>query len=132
MKKALIAYFTQGGTTAKIAKEISKGIFEKGFVVDFHKISDHLAPDVKEYDLVGFGSPVCIFRPPYNVMEYVEGLPNLEGLPFFVFMLHGTHPGTAGNIMRKALRRKGGCEVGYSRFKGADFCGISIAVPLKF
>jgi len=34
MKKALIAYFSQGGTTARIAKEISKGLCEKGYEVD--------------------------------------------------------------------------------------------------
>jgi flavodoxin/NAD-dependent dihydropyrimidine dehydrogenase PreA subunit len=121
MKKALVAYFSQGGTTAKIAKEISKGLHDKGYEADFHKITDHPSPDINQYDLIGVGSPVYICRPPFNVMRYVKNLPDLNGRPFFVFMLHGTHPGTAGNILRKAMERKGGREVGYSRFKGADF-----------
>ena len=36
-------------------------------------------------------------------------------------MLHGTHHGTAGNVLRKSVERKGGREVGYSCFRGADF-----------
>ena len=68
-----------------------------------------------------FSSAVYVFWPPFNVIEYVDNLPVLDGLPFFVFMLHGTHPGTAGNILRKRMEQKGGREAGYARFKGADF-----------
>lgn len=121
MKKALIAYFSQGGTTAKIAAEISSGLHDEDYLTDLYNITDDPSPDVEEYSLIGIGSPVYIFRPPFNVMAYVQSLPDLNGIPFFVFMLHGTHPGTAGNILRKALERKGGKEVGYSCFKGADY-----------
>ena len=121
MKKALIAYFSQGGTTDRISSEISNGLFAKGYETDFFKIANSPAPNVKEYDLIGIGSPVYIFRPPFNVVEYIKSLPNLDGLPFFVFLLYGTEPGTAGNIIRKKLERKGGREVGYARFRGADF-----------
>lgn len=121
MKKALIAYFSQGGTTARIAKEISKGLGDREYEVDLYSITDESNPDIKGYDLLGVGSPVYIYRPPFNVMDFVKQLPDLNGLPFFVFMLHGTHPGTAGNVLRKAIEKKGGREVGYSCFRGADF-----------
>lgn len=121
MKKGLIAYFSQGGTTEKIATEISKGLSDKGYVTDLYKITDESPPDVKQYDLIGIGSPVYIFRPPFNVLDYINDFPDLTGLPFFIFMLHGTHPGTAGNILRKRLEQKGGREVGYSLYRGADF-----------
>ncbi len=99
MKKALIAYFSQGGTTARIAKEISKGLGNREYEADLYSITDESIPDIKDYDLIGVGSPVYIFRPPFNVLEFVNQLPDLNGLPFFVFMLHGTHPGTAGNVL---------------------------------
>ena len=54
-------------------------------------------------------------------MEYVNSLPHLGGLPVFVFLLHGTHPGDAGNHVRKALLHKGAREAGYFRTFGADF-----------
>ena len=121
MKKALIAYFSQGGTTKKIATEIANGLSEAGYNADLYSITDDSSPDVSDYDLIGIGAPVYIYRPPFNVMAYVNELPNLNGLPFFVFMLHGTHPGTAGNVLRKRLEQKGGREVGYSLYRGADF-----------
>jgi NAD-dependent dihydropyrimidine dehydrogenase PreA subunit len=42
-------------------------------------------------------------------------------MTFFVFLLYGIHRGTTGNIIRRILRRKGGKEIGYTYFKGADF-----------
>lgn len=120
MKKALIAYFTQGGTTKKIAEKISQGLQSKKFHVDFYNIADDQPPSIVDYDIIGIGSPVYIFRPPFNVIDYLKGLPALNDLPFFVFLLHGAITGTAGNIIRKSLSRKGGKEIGYEKFKGAD------------
>jgi flavodoxin len=121
MKTALIVYFSQGGTTATVATAISKGLKDRGYDTDLYSITDDAPPNVAEYDLIGIGSPVYIYRPPFNVTAFVNDLPNLNGRPFFVFMLHGTHPGTAGNILRKHLEHKGGREVGYSLYRGADY-----------
>lgn len=121
MQKILIAYFTQGGSTIKIAKKISQGLQSKNHQVDFYNIVDNQPPNIKNYDIIGIGSPVYIFRPPFNVIDYLRGLPKLNDLPFFVFLLYGTKPGTAGNVIRKILSRKGGNEIGYEKFKGADY-----------
>jgi flavodoxin/ferredoxin len=121
MKKALIAYFSQGGTTLKIAQEISKGLQTKEYETDLYNITNGAPPDINQYDLIGIGTPVYIFRPPFNVMDYINSLPPLNGKPFFVFLLYGTLPGTAGNILRRALAQKGGKEVGFAKFKGADY-----------
>ncbi len=119
MKKALIAYFSQGGTTKTIAKKIAAGLSESDILADLHDITSPL-PDLKGYDLLGVGSPVYVFRPPFNVMEFIEQLPPLNGLPFFVFLMYGKVTGTAGNILRNALYQKGGREIGYSKYKGAN------------
>ncbi len=119
MKKALIAYFSQGGTTKTIAQKIADGLSESGILADLHDITSPL-PDLEGYDLLGVGSPVYVFRPPFNVMEFIELLPPLNNLPFFVFLMYGKVTGTAGNILRNALYQKGGSEIGYSKFKGAD------------
>jgi len=121
MAKVLMAYFSQGKTTKKIVKMVSNGLESMGFTVDIYNIADKMTPDIANYDLIGIGSPVYIFRPPFNVMEYVKGLPGLNGLPFFCFVLHGTLPGNAGNILRDTLSIKGGREIGFAKFKGADF-----------
>jgi flavodoxin/ferredoxin len=121
MPKALIAYFSQGGTTEAIAKKISDGLQDEKFQVDLHNIAESEPPDISGYDMIGIGSPVYIYRPPFNVSDYLNSLPELNDLPFFVFMLHGTLTGTAGSIIRKRLTRKGGKEIGYAKFKGADY-----------
>lgn len=121
MKKTLIAYFSQGNTTKAVAKNISTGIESKQFHVDLYNIADGDPPDIDGYDMIGIGSPVYIFRPPFNVLEYIKNLPELDGLPFFTFVLYGTKPGTAGDFLRNALSFKGGKEIGYAKFKGADF-----------
>lgn len=121
MPKALIIYFSQGKTTKKISNSISKGLATEGFIVDLYDITQDLPPEVTNYDMVGIGSPVYIFRPPFNVMAFLKNIPNLNGMPFFCFILHGTLPGVAGNIIREHLTLKGGKEIGYAKFKGADY-----------
>lgn len=121
MKKVLIAYFSQGGTTAKIAEQIKKGIMDKNCDVDLYNIQDGKPPDIKKYEIFGIGFPVYIFRPPFNVMDFIKTLPNLNGMPFFLFLLYGTKPGTAGNVVRKTLSEKGGKEVGYTGYMGEDY-----------
>jgi Flavodoxins len=121
MAKSLIVYFTQGGTTAQVAEAIASGLRSQKHQVDLHNMNDGKPPGLDGYDLLGIGLPVYIFRPPFKVMEYIHGLPELKGLPFFVFLLYGSLPGDAGNIVRRALTRKGGNEVGYFKARGADY-----------
>lgn len=121
MQKTLMAYFSQGGTTKKVADKIAHGLQSRQFLVDFHNIAVDPPVSIAGYDMIGIGSPVYIFRPPFNVLDFIKGLPVLNGLPYFVFLLYGTEAGTAGNIIRKTLSRKGGREIGYKKYKGRDF-----------
>jgi flavodoxin/ferredoxin len=121
MKKCLIVYFSQGGATARTAEAIAAGLGEKGHQVDLHNLNGGTPPGPEGYDSLGIGLPVYIFRPPFRVLDYLKGLPELEGLPFFVFLTYGTLPGSAGTVVRKALARKGGEEKGYFKARGADY-----------
>lgn len=78
-------------------------------------------PTAGGYDLIGLGSPVYMYRPPFNVLDYVQGLPDLKGLASFVFVLYGTYRGDTGTVLRHALTRKGAREVGYFHCRGADY-----------
>ena len=120
MPRALIVYFSQGGTTARVAESIATGLRSAEYEVDLHNIVDGSPPDPAGYDLLGVGSPTYYYRPPFNVTDYVLGLPDLSGLPAFIFVLHGTYPGDTGNALRQALAGKGAQEVGYFRSCGAD------------
>jgi len=121
MPNSLIVCFSQGGTTTRIAESITKGLRTAKYKVDLCDLKEAQHKDVSKYDLLGIGFPTYYFRPPFNVMDYVNSLSNLTGLPFFVFVLHGTHCGDSGNIIRHALVKKGAIEVGYFRCRGADY-----------
>ena len=121
MKKVLIVYFSQGGSTAKIATQIAQGIKDNNYGVDLYNIQDGKPPDINQYEILGIGFPVYIFRPPFIVMDYIKTLPNLKGKPFFVFCLYGSYPGAAGSAVRRTLSKKGGKEVGYTRYRGEDY-----------
>lgn len=95
MKKVLIAYFSQGGTTAKIATKITQGIKNNNYDADLYNIQDGKPPDIKQYAILGVGFPVYAYQPPFIVTDYIKTLPDLNGMPFFIFLLYGADPGTA-------------------------------------
>jgi len=121
MKKALIMYFSQGGSTKKTGEAVGRGLENSGYRVDYHDIAGKERPDVTGYDLIGVGSPVYIYRTPFNVMKVLKGLPPLKGKPFFVYIMYGTLPGSAANSIRKLLVSKGGVDRGLEKFMGADY-----------
>jgi menaquinone-dependent protoporphyrinogen IX oxidase len=103
MKKALIAYFSQGGTTRSVSEQILKGLNDEQIQVDLYDIAEGPLFDINSYDMIGIGSPVYIYRPPFKVIEFIKSLPDLDGLPFFTFVLYGTRPGRTGNVLRNLL-----------------------------
>jgi flavodoxin/NAD-dependent dihydropyrimidine dehydrogenase PreA subunit len=121
IRKVLIATFSQTGNTIRIAEEISKGLHSMGCEVDYHSINGKQLPDMRDFDIIGIGTPVYFFRPPFIVSDFVNSLPDLKGKSFFVFTLYGTLPGDAGNYIRRKLRKKHGRDIGYFRCHGADY-----------
>ena len=121
MSKSLIVYFSQGGTTARVAESIATGLRAAEWQADLCNMKDEQPPEARGYDLIGIGSPVYSYRPPFNMMDYVKSLPDLKGLASFVFVLHGTYRGDTGTTIRHMLARKGAREVGYFHCRGADY-----------
>ncbi len=121
MPRCLVLYYSQGGTTAQVAESIATELRAAAYQVDLYNMIDGPPPDLEGYDLLGIGAPVYYFRMPFTVMDCVNSLPNLAGLPTFVFLLYGTYRGNAGNLLRHALADKGAREVGYFCCLGADY-----------
>ncbi|MGC1455505.1 MAG: EFR1 family ferrodoxin [Nitrospirota bacterium] len=121
MSRCLIVFFSQGGTTSRIAASIAEGLRAGNHEVDLHNLKEGPPPDPGPYDLLGIGTPAYYFRPPFMVSDYLDSLPDLSGKPVFAFVLHGSLCGDAGNRVRRALARKGGRETGYARYHGADY-----------
>lgn len=118
MKKILIAYFSPGGTTERIAGEVERGLKAGRYSVDLVKITGSNTADISGYDAVGIGFPVYVYRVPFAVTDFIKRLPALNGKPFFVFMLCGSIPGKSGTDARKMLLKKGGREIGFTKYKG--------------
>lgn len=120
MAKCLIVYFSQSGTTHKVALEIAEGLKSGGYQVDLCNMRDQIPPSVEGYDLLGIGSPSYYFQPPFCVSEYVQRLPALNGKPAFVFVTYGSFFVITGNVIRQGLIKAGAKEIGYFKCKGAD------------
>jgi flavodoxin/NAD-dependent dihydropyrimidine dehydrogenase PreA subunit len=120
MTRALVVYFSQGGTTGRIAEGVATGLRARGHHVELHDLAKGgPPPDPRAYDVLGIGSPAHYYRPAIAVSDYLATLPDLSGKPVFTFILHAVYPGDAGNLVRDALALRGGQEVGYARFLGA-------------
>ena len=118
VSKGLIVYFSQGGSNARVADAIATALGGAGYQIDLWNLRDGQPPDVRGYQLLGIGSPVYYFHLPVNVQHYVEHLPNLNGIPAFLFIVHGTHRIDTANWLRRMLARKGAREVGYFHCHG--------------
>ncbi len=116
--RSLIVYFSQGGTTARVAEAIAAGLRGVGYQVDLWNLKNGRPPDPRDYQLFGIGSPVYYFHVPLNVAYYVKHLPRLDGIHGFAFIVHGTHRIDTANWVRRRLARKGLQEVGYFHCRG--------------
>jgi flavodoxin/NAD-dependent dihydropyrimidine dehydrogenase PreA subunit len=120
MPKALIVFYSLTRTTAQVAERIAAGLNSNGMQVELCNLRDERAPAAAGYDLLGIGTPTYYYRPPFNVMDYLEQLPDLAGKPAFAFTLYGSYRGDCGNLVRQVLNRKGAGELGYFHCRGAD------------
>ncbi|MGV9169575.1 MAG: EFR1 family ferrodoxin [Promethearchaeia archaeon] len=121
MVNCQIIYFSQMGSTAKIANVISENLREQGWSVDTTNLAKE-SPSrlVRDYDVLGIGTPTFFFHASSLMTEYVQSLPTLNGMPFFVFALYSIHVGDTGNDIRKKLSEKGGRDIGYLKSQGTN------------
>jgi flavodoxin/NAD-dependent dihydropyrimidine dehydrogenase PreA subunit len=121
MIKALIATFSQTGSTEKVSEQIAKGLRSAGWEIDHFSIGSNDVPDLKIYDVIGIGSPTYYYRPPFIVRDFIQSLKKLSQTSSFVFILYGTHLGNCGNWIRNQLNVRGSKDLGYFYCAGADY-----------
>ena len=120
MTKTLIVYFSQAGSTRKVAHAIAEGLRSQDHHVDLHHLPAGPPPALDGYDALGIGFPVYFWRPPFPVGDYLDALPHLDDLPCFVFVQSAGLEGNAAAMARRTLAGKGGREAGVFRAMGAD------------
>ncbi|WP_300672454.1 EFR1 family ferrodoxin [Desulfoluna sp.] len=120
MTSAALCYFSQTGTTRTIAEHIAEGLTRSGVSPALYPMDETDPETLLAHDIIGIGLPVYMFRPPFNVLDFVQNLPDLSGKSFFVFVLFGSHPGSTAAIIRTLLAKKGGRDLGFHYSRGAD------------
>lgn len=121
MPRCLMVYYSQSGTTGKVAEHISKGLKAAGYDVDLCNLDKEKAPDTSQYDLLGIGSPVYFFNPVSNIRRYINSLPQLNGIPAFVFGAYGTDYGKTPDKLAQLLASKGAKNAGWCYCRNANF-----------
>jgi flavodoxin/ferredoxin len=111
--KTLIIQFSQTGFTRKVAEQIRDGIAEVTGQCDLKSLREVRPDSLAEYDLVGLGCPVFYYQEPFNVRDFMQGLPELKDRQWFIFCTHGSVMGYTLVSMAEALKRKGILVVGY-------------------
>ncbi len=103
----LIIYFSQTGGTEKIAKMIQKGIINSGNTCEFVKIKNVNINNLKNFDLIGLGTPTFYFREPVNVHNFIQNIEKVDGKHCFIFCTHGSIIGNTFYYMNESLAEKG-------------------------
>jgi flavodoxin/ferredoxin len=120
--KSIVIYYSQTGSTKKIAQAIHTGMSESAEQCDIARLQDVDTEDLIKYDLIGLGSPVWHRREPANVLEFIEFTMNsLEGKHSFAFCTHGLFPGRFLARVVPIMTQRGLIVVGWSNWYGSVF-----------
>jgi len=119
--KVLIIYFSQTGNTKKIAKKIQEGIIESGNECEIVNILKINLEQIKNFDLIGFGTPTFFYREPINIKRFLQNLEDIIGKHCFLFCTHGSQIGNTFYYMKEELVSKGYNVIGtYDTYSNAS------------
>ena len=103
--KSIVIYFSQTGNTEKVGKAIAAGIEEVTGQCDVSEIRRVSPLGLKDYDLIGIGSPV-FGQCPDNVLEFGRQLKFVGGKHAFTFCTHGTSPKRFSRLRAEFTNRR--------------------------
>ncbi|MHA1132038.1 MAG: EFR1 family ferrodoxin, partial [Candidatus Helarchaeota archaeon] len=123
-----IFYFSQQGSTKRIAEMIGAGLTEGDNrctlfrLTKLHKDLELISQiNFKRFALIGFGTPVYYFYPPNHLFEIFKALPKLDHAKGFLFCTSGGNPGATLFKIKQALQHTGLKIIdGYDRWRGLD------------
>lgn len=118
--KAVVAYGSSRGTTARVAEVIANGMTEGGVAAVAISV-EYLTPSrAASADILGIGSPVHFYRESRYVTNFLSTLPRLESKRAFVFCTCGMdRPGETLSRLHGSLAARGASVVGAERFRSA-------------
>lgn len=90
--KALVVYYSQTGSTRKVAEAIRRGIRRSVPDCELKTVEEAYPEELAGYDLVGLGSPLWMGAETPNVRRFLEKVPRQQGTHLFSFNTHGVMP----------------------------------------
>lgn len=118
--KSIVIYFSQTGNTEKVGKAIAAGIEQVTGQCDVSEIRQVSPRDLRDYDLIGLGSPV-FGQCPENVLEFGRELKFVGGKHAFTFCTHGTSPKRFYPFLYPVLKGRGLILLGNADWYGDCF-----------
>lgn len=122
--KAIIIYYSQTGNTEQIAEAIYSGACSicETDLVHISKVDYQV---LKDYDVIGIGTPVWCEREPVNVRKLIENMTGIEGKYAFVFCTHTILPGKFMKRIVSLLEDKKMIVTGWEDWYGGNVNPVS-------
>lgn len=102
--------YSATGNTLRVAAPFLEYLENEGHEVKVHDVLDVLAeglPEMDNFDLVGFGSPVMVFRPPEALTDFFELLPpSTETRNSFLLLTSAGQPSNTAHRIGSILKSK--------------------------
>ena len=104
----LIAYFSQTGNTAKVARAIYEEVLSQGHKVHLKKIAEITSNSLNAYDLVFLGSACHDADLAKPIKQILEGIASLPPFKLAGFVTHATQMPEDGERARELYERWAG------------------------
>lgn len=118
MRTLIIFTSIHHGNTGKIAKVIAESLN-----ADIIKTNEVNVEDIKDYDLIGFGSGIYYGKFHKNMLDLIDRLSDLRLKKAFVFSTSGFGSVKYNSAIEEKLKEKGIKIVGSFACKGFDTYG---------
>ncbi|WP_371802396.1 EFR1 family ferrodoxin [Candidatus Lokiarchaeum ossiferum] len=112
-------YYSGTGATAYFAQKIAESMQNNGHTVTLIRYRSQNHTDFDEYDLIGFGAAVWVWRSPRVFTNFLKNI-KLNNKPYFIFQTCGGTPGNAQWSIYKALKHNNGIYLGDTVGTGAN------------
>ncbi len=116
--KSIVIYFSQAGSTKKIAQAIHAGISKVGVQCDIKPLKEVDPRTLGSYDLIGIGSPILNLKEPPNVGQFIAAMRGVDGKHAFAFSTHGLLPSGYLASVVPALTQRGLTVIGWNDWFG--------------
>jgi len=110
---SLIIYFSQSGGTKQTAAKIQEGITSTEITCDLLELQNVTKEHFNKYDCIGIGCPTFYYQEPWNIIEFLENIPDQQEKLWFVFCSHGTQMGVTLQSMGRRLKSRDAKVIGY-------------------